>query len=204
MHRSSQDIVALYERHAAAWDRARSRALVEKAWLDRFCDLAGPGASVLDLGCGAGEPLARYLIARGHQVTGVDTSPALIGLAAARFADHVWRVGDMRGLALGTSFGGLVAWDSFFHLTAGDQRAMFPVFRAHAAPGAALLFTSGPDEGEAIGSFEGDPLYHASLSPGEYRALLAENGFAVVAHVPEDVTCGGHTVWLAGQAGSRT
>lgn len=27
--------------------------------------------------------------------------------------------------------------------------------------------------------------------------LLAANGFSVVDHVPEDPTCGGHTVWLA-------
>lgn len=76
---------------------------------------------------------------------------------------------------------------------------MFPLFREHAADGAALLFTSGPGHGEAIGSFEGEPLYHASLDPSEYRALLAANGFAVIAHVAEDPDCGGHTIWLAQQ-----
>jgi hypothetical protein len=35
---------------------------------------------------------------------------------------------------------------------------MFPVFRIHAAPGAALLFSSGPRHGEAIGSYGGEPL----------------------------------------------
>lgn len=37
---------------------------------------------------------------------------------------------------------------------------MFPVFAAHAAPGAVLMFTSGPTAGEAIGEWEGEPLYH--------------------------------------------
>ena len=73
---------------------------------------------------------------------------------------------------------------------------MFPVFRAHAAPCAMLIFTSGPVYGKAIG-FEGEPLYHASLDSAEYRALLDENGFAVVAHTVEDWTCGRHTIWLA-------
>jgi hypothetical protein len=103
----------------------------------------------------------------------------------------------MRRLALGRRFDGLLAWNSFFHLTREDQRAMFPVFAAHASPGAALMFTSGPSDGEAIGSFEGEPLYHASLAPEEYRALLAGHGFAVVAHVAEDAGCGGLTIWLA-------
>ena len=74
---------------------------------------------------------------------------------------------------------------------------MFPIFRTHAAQRAALMFTSGPAHGVAIGTFEGEPLYHASLDPAEYRALLDKNGFAVVAHAVEDPTCGGHTIWLA-------
>jgi hypothetical protein len=80
-------------------------------------------------------------------------------------------------LALQRTFSGILAWDSFFHLCHDDQRRMFPVFRAHAAPNAALMFTSGPAHGEAIGSFGGEPLYHASLDPAEYRSLLDRNGF---------------------------
>jgi hypothetical protein len=59
------------------------------------------------------------------------------------------------------------------------------------------MFTSGPSHGEAIGTLEGEPLYHASLDPAEYRELLDTHGFDVVRHVAEDPECGGHTVWLA-------
>jgi hypothetical protein len=74
---------------------------------------------------------------------------------------------------------------------------MFPIFRAHAASKAALMFTSGPRHGEAIGSYRGEPLYHASLSEADYRALLGQSGFEVISYVAEDPACGGHTVWLA-------
>jgi hypothetical protein len=103
----------------------------------------------------------------------------------------------MREMALGRRFDGLVAWDSFFHLGHDDQRAMFPRFAAHAAPGAALIFTSGPAHGVAIGAYAGEALFHASLDPTEYRALLAAAGFDVAAHVAQDPACGGRTVWLA-------
>ncbi len=103
----------------------------------------------------------------------------------------------MRELALGRVFEGVLAWDSCFHLGFDAQRAMFPRFRAHAAPGAPLMFTSGPAHGEAIGSYNGDPLYHASLDPAEYRTLLDANGFDERGHVAEDKACGGRTVWLA-------
>lgn len=194
---SSHDTIALYERHAQAFDQDRGKALFERGWLDKFRALAGEGRAILDIGCGSGEPIGQYLIAAGHPLTGVDSSARMIGMCRARFPDHDWVVADMRALALPFRFGGLVAWDSFFHLTHDQQRAMFAVFRAHAEPGAALMFTSGDAHWEAIGSYRGEALYHASLAPGEYRALLAAHGFRVVDHVANDPACGWHTVWLA-------
>lgn len=190
-------IVGIYQRHAAAFDRDRGRDLVERAWLDLFVETMPAGRRVLDLGCGMGQPIAQYLVGRGCGVTGIDSSSPLLQLARQRLPGQRWIEADMRALDLGERFDGILAYDSFFHLTPEDQRGMFPVFAAHAAPGAALLFTSGPAHGEALGSFEGETLYHASLDPAEYRNLLADNGFAVLRHGVEDPECGGHTLWLA-------
>jgi SAM-dependent methyltransferase len=191
-------IIDLYQRKAQDWIESRARSsLFEKPWLDRFRALLPPAGPVLDLGCGSAEPMARYLIELGHAVAGVDSSPAMIDACRRHFPAQEWLVADMRKLSLQRQFSGILAWDSFFHLCHDDQRQMFPVFRAHAAPNAALMFTSGPADGEAIGSFGGEPLYHASLDAAEYRSLLDRNGFRVVAHVVEDPDCGGHTIWLA-------
>uniref|UniRef100_A0A9E8CK07 Class I SAM-dependent methyltransferase n=1 Tax=Bosea sp. NBC_00436 TaxID=2969620 RepID=A0A9E8CK07_9HYPH len=187
----AETVIDLYQRHAATYDGLRGETLYEGAWLARFRSQLPPNTPILDIGCGTGRPIASHFLAQGHAVTGVDSAPAMIALCQQRFPEGDWQVADMR------RFGGLIAWDSFFHLMPEDQREVFPVFAAHAAPGAALMFTSGPAHGEAIGTFEGEPLYHGSLAPGEYRALLAENGFAVVDHVIEDQSCGGHTIWLA-------
>ena len=190
-------IIGLYERHARAFDARRGRELMERAWLDRFTALIPAGGEILDLGCGMGEPIAAHLIGAGFPVTGVDSAPSLLSLCRARFPAQEWLLADMRGLDLGRHFQGILAWDSFFHLDHADQRAMFHVFARHASPGAALMFTSGPSEGVALGCFEGEVLHHASLSPAEYRDLLAAHAFAVVAHRAEDPECGGHTIWLA-------
>ena len=197
MSSDDDNIVALYQRHAHAYDRLRGRSLFEKSWLDAFAGLLPESGSVLDIGCGMGEPIARNLIERGLDVTGADSSSGLIALCKERFPEQTWIVGDMRVLSLRRTFHGLIAWDSFFHLNPDDQRRMFAVFRDHAAPRAALMFTSGPSHGEAIGTFEGDPLYHASLDADEYRTLLETHGFRVVRHVADDPACNGHTVWLA-------
>ena len=191
-------IIDLYQRKAQDWIESRARSsLFEKPWLDRFRALLPSAGPILDLGCGSAEPMAAYLIELGHLVVGVDSSPAMIDACRKRFPEQEWIVADMRHLALQRRFSGILAWDSFFHLCHDDQRRMFPLFRAHALPNAALMFTSGPADGEAIGRFGGEPLYHASLDPAEYRSLLDRNGFRVVAHVVEDPDCGGHTIWLA-------
>lgn len=190
-------IVGLYDRHARAWDGDRGKSLFERPWLDRFTSLLPAGGSILDVGCGSGVPIARHLIEAGFAVTGIDASAGMIGMCRARFPEQDWVVSDMRRLALGRTFDGILAWDSFFHLPPDDQRAMFTVFGAHAAETSALMFTSGPGQGEAIGCYRDEPLYHASLDGAEYRLLLGGIGFKVVAQINEDPRCGGHTVWLS-------
>lgn len=207
MSEAAERIVGLYEENAAAWDRLRNRNaeerllqpenLFEKPWLDRFLGLLPPRGSILDLGCASGVPIDAYLIHRGFAVTGVDSSPSMIALCRERFPQSEWLVADMRTLALDRRFDGVLAWDSFFHLNHEDQRTLFPVFARHAQPRGTLMFTSGHLYGEVLGEFAGEPLYHSSLDPTEYRLLLHQNGFQVVGHVVQDPACGEHTVWLA-------
>lgn len=195
---AKEAIIDLYERRAQEYARDRGRFLGgERAWLDRFLRHVPTQGTILDLGCGSGEPIGRYLVESGYRVVGVDASPSLIGMCRARFPSSEWVVADMRDLSLNRRFHGILAWDSFFHLGMDEQRALFARFALHSLPGAPLMFTSGPAEGEVIGSYRGEPLYHASLAPGEYEQLLVTNGYVVQAHVAEDPLCGDHTVWLA-------
>jgi SAM-dependent methyltransferase len=196
MTSDADNIIGLYRRHAAAWLRQRGRHLTERKWLDRFVAQLPSRPKVLDIGCGPGEPIARYLLGTGCAVTGIDAAPEMIDIAKGTFPDATWLVSDMRSLDLNATFDGLLAWNSFFHLSPADQRQMFPIFRRHAASGAALMFTSGLSFGEAIGTFEGEPLYHGSLDAAEYRQLLDSNGFDVLDHVVEDPECGRLTVWI--------
>lgn len=194
---AAERVIDLYRRHADSWADARGTDLTERGWVDQFTALLSVGASVLDIGCGSGQPIAHALADKGHPVTGIDSSPEMVALFRANVPEAAAEVADMRSLQLGRRFGGLVAWDSLFHLVPDEQRLMFGVFGDHAVPGAPLLFTSGPASGESIGSLEGEPLYHSSLDPDEYRTLLDRCGFDVMAYVAEDPDCGGHTVWLA-------
>ncbi len=191
-------IIGHYERHAVAWDADRREAAWnDERWIDRFVGLLPAAGSVLDLGCGGGEPVAFKMVADGLQVTGVDSSATLISLCQSRMPHQQWVHADMRSVSLGRRFDGVLAWDSFFHLKHDDQRAMFSIFAAHAVRGGILMFNAGLAHGEAIGSYRGDPLYHASLDPDEYARLLRETGFELVEHSINDPAKGGRIVWIA-------
>lgn len=194
---AADEIMSIYQRHADAFALLRSRSLFEKCWLDAFLAAMTRPGRVLDLGCGNGQPIGDYFIQQGVELTGVDGAEAMINRARTHFPAQRWLQHDMRTLALGETFDGLLAWDSFFHLTQHDQRQMFSVFARHSHPGSVLMFTSGPGDGIAMGEFEGEPLFHASLAPQEYRQKLVEIGFTVLEMKMEDPDCGGHTIWLA-------
>ncbi len=88
MASEAERIIGLYQRHADDWDRARGCSLFEKDWLDRFLALLPLKPSILDIGCGSAEPIARYFIENGCDVTGIDSSPSLIGMCKARFPEQ--------------------------------------------------------------------------------------------------------------------
>ncbi|QQA44737.1 class I SAM-dependent methyltransferase [Pelagovum pacificum] len=198
---SHEEVLSTYEQVGPEWSRLRSRTLFERRWLDRFIACAPAGAGkhrrVLDLGCGTGIPLASYMAERGCLITGVDGAASMVTGFRANLPNATVHHADMRGLDLGETFDAILAWDSFFHLNAADQRAMFPVFAAHAADRAALMFTTGDHAGTAIGDVGGSPIFHESLDPDDYRELLDAAGFDVLDFKAQDPDCGGHTIWLA-------
>jgi ubiquinone/menaquinone biosynthesis C-methylase UbiE len=69
---------SVYELKAEKYDQERVKNLYEKTYLDQFISLLPEDSAVLDLGCGAGEPIARYLIEKKVKVTGADYSKFLV------------------------------------------------------------------------------------------------------------------------------
>ena len=200
-HPSAKRIVDLYRDKADDWVRDRGATLYscavgadEAIWLDRFVVGLPADASILDVGCGSGWPIGAALLKRGHQVTGMDASPGLIAHAQATLPTGVWSVADMRDEFPQGPFDGVLAWHSLFHLSPDDQSKVLLKLAACVAEGGRLMFTSGQVHGETIGDWRGEPLYHASLDPEAYRALLADAGL----RVEDDGAKTG--VWLARRA----
>lgn len=197
MANNKDNVYKAYEKIANWMDKHRSRILFEKPYLDRAISYLKSGATMLDLGCGTGEPIGQYFVDAGFQVTGVDASTEMLKIAKLRCPKIKFILSDMRSLKLDEKFDCIIAWHSFFHLLQDDQRGMFKVFALHLKANGVLLFTSGPEAGEVWSNNGGENLYHASLSPDEYKTLLQQHGFTSIEYKISDPECGDATVWMA-------
>lgn len=106
---------------AGALDRMPS----DRAVLNLFCDLVGPGGLVLDVGCGTGR-LLPYLAARGLNPRGVDLSPGMVRVARRENPDFAFEIADVRALPLDNAcLDGVVAWYSLMYLAPEQRQRAF-------------------------------------------------------------------------------
>ena len=193
----SKNVFRVYDKIASWFSKNRNIGLIERNYLDKLIEFLPNEGSVLDLGCGTGKPILEYLLSKNLNVTGVDASCEMLKIAKFNFPQVEFILQDMRVLNLSKRFNAIVAWHSFFHLAGTDQPAMFKLFEEHLCCDGILLFTSGPNNGEAWGLNGGENLFHASLDQEEYEDLLSKHNFKVLEHVVKDPDCGYATIWMA-------
>jgi SAM-dependent methyltransferase len=140
----SADVAAqrpFYDRHADAYDALISdpvepwvEAVDESLWAAGFST-----ARVLDAGCGTGRHAAA-LIERGHHVTLLDASEALITIARARCPDAPAVVTDLCEPAITEAFDAVIARGVLNDLLTDDERAnALNAFARLTRPGGVLV-----------------------------------------------------------------
>ena len=103
-------------------------------------EATGPGASILELGCGAGR-VTRPLTALGHAVVAVDESPDM--LAHVTGAETV--CSSIEHLSLGRRFDAVLLSSNLINVTDQDVRAaMLATCRAHVADAGCVIVQQHP------------------------------------------------------------
>jgi ubiquinone/menaquinone biosynthesis C-methylase UbiE len=99
VHIAEEATDAVYEQWAPSYDGPGNPLLeLDLPLIDDILARLPPGRGV-DAACGTGR-LAARLVARGHEVTGVDASEAMLQQARARVPDARFVLGDLAGLPL--------------------------------------------------------------------------------------------------------
>lgn len=195
--RDGYDQAAL--RYDAGRDRFENRDVVEP-----FCRMVPSGGRVLDVGCGAGIPVAQHLVKSGFRVTGIDISRTMLRVASGRLPEAHFARMDMRSLAFADeSFDAAVACYSLIHVPMELHRAVIFGLARLLGPSSALLLSCGRHEWEGVGVFHGAPMFWSHPHPKETRRSVLDAGFEPeLAEVREHG--GEHHYWvLARKRGRR-
>lgn len=110
-------------------------------WTEDVLARHGAGPRVLDVGCGTGRDAAWLHHRAGREVTGIDTSQAMLTHAGTHHPGPAYHLADMRDFALGATFDAIVCLDSalLYCHTNEDLAAFLARCRAHLTPGGLLV-----------------------------------------------------------------
>jgi len=104
-----------YNKIANTWADYRNESFVSQLIID-FAEKLNPQAKVLDVGCGTGVPVARFLAEKEFLVTGIDAAEKMIEIALShQIPNAQLMVSDFFDFQPQETFDGILAWDSFFH-----------------------------------------------------------------------------------------
>jgi len=168
------------EKYLATRDPYDPLALMALEDLASFLPAA---AVVLDLGCGAGVPVTRWLADRGFTVTGVDVSARQVELARTNVPEGTFLKADMTELAFAPeTFDAVVAFDSIIHVPRAEHPALLAGVYRWLKPGGVFLATmtvtdyEGRDED--WGGW-GAPMVWSHYDSKANVAMLREAGFEI-------------------------
>lgn len=170
-------------------------------WLAGLHGRLPASAAVLDLGCGCGVPVARFLADAGHHVTGVDISDVQIERARRLVPTGTFLRADASQLQLPpASLDAVVCLYTLIHLPLADQPRLIESIATWLRPGGWLLATVGTSAWTGTeDNWLGGPatMWWSHADAATYRSWLHQAGLAIIAEdfIPEGTS--GHTLFWA-------
>jgi SAM-dependent methyltransferase len=158
-------------------------------------------ATVLDLGCGCGVPVARALADAGHEVTGVDISPVQIARARDLVPQAAFHVADLTEVAFEpASFHAVVCLYAIIHVPLDEHASLLRRIATWLGPGGWLLLVTGDTawtgtEDDWLGG--GAPMWWSHPDRATSRRWLTDAGFTITDEdrIPEGA--GAHALFWA-------
>jgi len=119
-----------YDNIASAYAEQFDTASI-KPLLKRFDSQLPEESQILDIGCGPGVPITRYLAEKGHMLTAIDCSNEMVRLAQKKIPNVICLYEDMYQLDFPDDcFDGVVASGSLFHEPLAQQASLLRRIRS--------------------------------------------------------------------------
>ena len=168
--RESYDLVAA--KYAEARDQTSSIP-----YLEQLSQNLAANSLILDLGCGAGLPVDRWLVDRGHRVIGLDVSGSMLDLARSNVPDATYQLGDIGELkAEQFSVDAVVSFFALIHVDRIHHRRVIETIRTYLGLSGLLLMTTGRSAWEGKEDFLGAEMTWSHFDRATYRQLIEESG----------------------------
>jgi SAM-dependent methyltransferase len=167
-------------------------------WIDDLSRLLGPRARILDLGCGAGVPATKLLVAKNFNVLGLDISRVQIERARRLVPGAEFEQADMVTWEHEpASFDAVVSFYALIHVPLADQRNLLPKIRRWLRACGYFLAIVGFERWTGIEDYLGAEMFWDHADRETYLSWLTEAGLAPLwdRFVPEGTA--GHTLVLA-------
>ena len=152
-----------------------------RAWAQAFA----PGATVLDLGSGPGEPSTRILQEVGVATWAVEASSAMVAAFRQRFPGVPIEQNTVEASAFfNRTFDGVLAWGLLFLLEPVAQALLIEKVARALNPGGRFLFTAPKEPLEWFDGMTGHQ--SQSLEAQTYERLLRDAGLTWVAEAQDE------------------
>ena len=175
---SGYDLMA--EKYLAVKNREDPLALTA---LEDLASLLPREAAVLDLGCGAGVPVTRWLADRAFAVTGVDVSARQLDLARTYVPEATFVKADMTEVTfVPDSFDAVVAFHSIIHVPRTEHPALLERIHSWLRPEGIFLATMTLTDSEGRDDdWEGwgAPMVWSHYDGDTNVTMLREAGFVI-------------------------
>jgi cyclopropane fatty-acyl-phospholipid synthase-like methyltransferase len=150
---------------------------VRAAKLAELIEQLPAGASILDLGCGAGIPVAHELVTLNFRVTGVDASTGQIERARRNVTGAHFIQADMASVEFAPeNFDAVVAFYSLTHLPKSEHALMIERLARWLRPGGKFLANFGAAEGEWSEEWLGTTMFFSHHHPETTKRLVQDAG----------------------------
>ncbi len=173
-----------YDKIAKKYYKGRNK-YKNNALLKKFSEKLQKGASVIDLGCGAGIPVAKFLIRKGYKVTGIDFSKDMLALAKKKVPKAKFIEMDITKMKFKPdSFDSAISFYAMIHIPRQKHVGIYKKLHKILKPYAMVLVNACGTDTRGWEGYEKDylgvPIFWSFYGPKRTSKIITDSGFIII------------------------